>query len=69
MSSEYDRLQTNASTQEMTTGTAARDMDWNSDNWSRDELLGAYEWSVWTFIALIGLAVVGFIGWLGYVLL
>jgi hypothetical protein len=44
-------------------------MERKPDNWSRDELLGAYERGVWTLIALIGLAVVGLIGWLGYLLL
>ena len=36
---------------------------------SRDDLLSAYEQGVWTFLFLFGLAVVGFVVWLGYMVL
>ena len=49
---------------------SARAMERKSGSqWSRDELLSAYEQGVWTFLALVGLAVVGLVFWLGYMLL
>jgi hypothetical protein len=45
-------------------------MERKSDGqWSRDELLSAYEQGVWTFLALVGLAVVGLVFWVGFLLL
>jgi hypothetical protein len=41
----------------------------SSNDPRRDELLASYEDGVWTFIAVVGCALVGVIIWVGFVIL
>jgi hypothetical protein len=39
------------------------------EHWSRDEALARYEGGVWIFLAVIAVALIAIIAWLGVILL
>ena len=39
------------------------------EHWSRDEALASYEDGVWIFVAVVAVALVAIVGWLGFILL